>query len=669
MRNAINAFVFIFFFTNSYAQNSEDSVMTIAERHTHDSTELKALIWLGENASKNEFRNAYKFFNQALQLSLELQDQNATIEIYNSLARVFLTNGNYDSSLFHLTAALDLAQQSNNFLQKADALQGLGLYFLRRRELDSSQYYFEQALVVAQAINNHSSQAGIYVDLGNVALDRNNKLSALEYFIMAAKLQDSLVHNPVGQSAVLANIGNIQSELGNLEKAITYALEAQKLAHESNYESGSAYASQLLGRIYRKQGKLDESLKSYMIALESYQKMGDKQSEAGTLISIGNIYYDQEDLPKAKRQYLKSLNLGKSIDNGAIISFAYSCLGYAYYEMLQYKTAIDYFDSSRVVALNINDVYSVLDAYNMMSSIYSDTKDYESSLMNFRRYSFLKDSLMDAENRAASEELEMKYQNDKKLAEIELLRADQALQAAALSRQRVFQIGAGLVISLVIILAIVLINRSRVINRGLRLVEMERVRNEISRDLHDDIGSTLTSINILSELSLNQNATDQTKHLTTINNHSSKMMERMDDIVWSINPLNDSIDQLIIKLRQFASEVLEPKDIGYVFQLSDVEEVAIDPFKRKHIFLIAKEAINNAAKYSNAGHVQINISVLNDRLHMEIVDDGRGFDMAVANDGNGLVNIRERANKINGALKISSAIDQGTSISLEVTLT
>lgn len=668
MKNVIIAFIFTLIFAHAFAQNPVDSVMAIAERQTHDSTELKALIWLGENASKNEFRNAYKFFNKALELSIEQKNQNTTIEIHNSLARVFLTNGNYDSSFLYLNAALDLAKQSKNYLQKADALQGLGLHFLRKRELDSSQYYFEQALVVAKTINNHSSQAGIYVDLGNVALDRNNKLSALEYFIMAAKLQDSLVHNPVGQSAVLANIGNIQSELGNLDKAITYALEAQGLARDANYESGSAYSSQLLGRIYRKQKKLEESLKAYLVALESYEKMGDKRSEAGTLISIGNIYYDQGKIPEAKNQYMKALNLGKSIDNEAIIGFAYSCLGYAYYEMRQYKTAIAYFDSSRVVALNINDVYSVLDAYNMMSSIYSDTKDFESSLINFRKYSYLKDSLMDVENRTATEELEMKYQNDKKVAEIELLKADQALQAAALSRQRIFQIGAGLVIFLVIILALVLVNRSRAINRGLRLVEMERVRNEISRDLHDDIGSTLTSINILSEPSLNQNTIDQTKHLTTINNHSSKMMERMDDIVWSINPLNDSIDQLIVKLRQFASEVLEPKDIGYIFQLNEVEEVTIDPFKRKHVFLIAKEAINNAAKYSKASNIIITISA-KDKLTISISDNGRGFNVESENGGNGLINMRKRADAISGDFTCSSVIGEGTQITLSVGVT
>ena len=131
------------------------------------------------------------------------------------------------------------------------------------------------------------------------------------------------------------------------------------------------------------------------------------------------------------------------------------------------------------------------------------------------------------------------------------------------------------------------------------------VRNNIARDLHDDIGSTLSSINIMSQLAIQENARlsngqeNAGTHLKKIANHSASMMEKMSDIVWSINPKNDSIEQVVIKMKEFAAEMLEPKNIDYSFEIEDsIMALKLDVQKRKNIFLIFKEAINNAAKYS-----------------------------------------------------------------------
>ncbi len=669
MRKFVIAFFFILIRGLLIAQNSTDSVIQILNRHTKDSTEIKALIWLGEQASKNEFKKAFYYYKKAIQLSLSIKDTKSMIAINNELGVLYLADGNYDSSLYFHRHALQLAKVEDDSVLMSSAYRGLGLNFLRQRKLDSARLNLDKALFISDLAQDYTGLAEAHIDLGNLLLDENNKVGALKEFIIAAKLQDSLVHNPVGACTALANIGNIQSELGNLDKALYYTHEAQKLAIIGKYDQGIGYASQLMGRIFRKQKKLDEALGEYNKALAVYKRIGEKRSMAETLNSIGNIYYDQGNFQQARKKYYEVLTIAKSIKNASLTIFAYSCLGYSYYELKDYGKAINYIDSSRLKALAIKDYYSVLDALNILSSINEDKGEYHQSLKYFREYAVLKDSLIIAENRIELEEVEAKYQNNKKLAEIKLLKADQNLNEVELSRQRTIQIGTVITLILVIIIAVVLVNRYRLISKTQRLAEMERIRNTISRDLHDDIGSTLSSINIMSQTALNQHYEDQKIHLGKINEHSAKMMEKMSDIVWSINPLNDSLEQLSLKMLEFAAEILEPKNISFKFNQNVPLDLILDAEKRKHIFLIFKEAINNTAKYSGGSEVAVSISSKNGKLNITIKDNGIGFDPEEVCHGNGLANMKSRARNIQGNLEYLSTLGKGTSIILEIDIT
>src|SRR5690606_22425 len=161
-----------------------------------------------------------------------------------------------------------------------------------------------------------------------------------------------------------------------------------------------------------------------------------------------------------------------------------------------------YFDSSRLTATRVNQPYLVQDAYELISMIDEAQGNYKSALQNRLMYSKIKDSLSMSENRLLIEEMEAKYQNEKKTAEIELLKKDQQLQATAFQRQRAIQFGILIAMLAVVIISVLLVNRYRIINQTKRQIEIERVRNQIARDLHDDIGSTLSSINIVSQLAL-----------------------------------------------------------------------------------------------------------------------------------------------------------------------
>ncbi len=203
-----------------------------------------------------------------------------------------------------------------------------------------------------------------------------------------------------------------------------------------------------------------------------------------------------------------------------------------------------------------------------------------------------------------------------------------------------------------------------------RLLAVEKIRNKVARDLHDDMGSTLSTINILTSMAKTKMNTDPvktTEYLGKISDNSQRMMDAMDDIVWSIKPSNDNMQRITARMREFATNVLEAKEMDIRFFVhEDVYDVKLDMEARRDFFLVFKEAVNNAAKYSKATEVIINIEMKNRKLQFSIHDDGIGFDVAAADGGNGLGNMTKRAEAMQGQLSIDSLKGKGTTVTLKI---
>ena len=211
-----------------------------------------------------------------------------------------------------------------------------------------------------------------------------------------------------------------------------------------------------------------------------------------------------------------------------------------------------------------------------------------------------------------------------------------------------------------------------------RALAVERIRSRISTDLHDDIGAGLTHIGLLSDVALRKTELQDEKNdafknkemiqelagsIERVGHIARELSNAMSDVVWSINPKHDSVEALIHRLSGFAYDVCEAKDIKLDMQVSrNIMHVRLDPEIRRNLLLVAKEAIHNAAKYSESSLVQVQLSLKNDEIWLEIVDQGKGFDLTSAREGNGLQNIRSRIEKLGGHCDISSQAGQGTRI-------
>ncbi|HTN08974.1 GAF domain-containing protein [Agriterribacter sp.] len=200
----------------------------------------------------------------------------------------------------------------------------------------------------------------------------------------------------------------------------------------------------------------------------------------------------------------------------------------------------------------------------------------------------------------------------------------------------------------------------------------DKLRSKIARDLHDEIGSTLTSINILSKVAM-QDGLGEAKikvYLQKIKDNSRNIMERMSDIVWAINPVNDSFDKVIVRMKEFAAEILESAGINYYFnEEGSLDKTQLNLEQRKDIYLVFKEAVNNAVKYSKATEVNVILQKENDRLKMTIIDNGDGFNAEAEHPGNGIKNMQSRAAGMHANLRIDSIKGTGTTIALEVIIT
>jgi len=199
-------------------------------------------------------------------------------------------------------------------------------------------------------------------------------------------------------------------------------------------------------------------------------------------------------------------------------------------------------------------------------------------------------------------------------------------------------------------------------------MKFERLRYKISTDLHDDIGSTLSSISILSEMALTEHNPIQNEAMVAeIKENSLSLLEKMDDIVWSINPKNDSLESLLLRIKRFSSKLFEAKDIDYAIDIDKAVAHAKLPMEfRQHIYLILKEAINNLVKYSQATKAAIEVNYSNSVLKIRVSDNGKGFGPGANNSGNGIISMKTRAEMMAANLKIESSINEGTTIRLEV---
>jgi signal transduction histidine kinase len=204
-------------------------------------------------------------------------------------------------------------------------------------------------------------------------------------------------------------------------------------------------------------------------------------------------------------------------------------------------------------------------------------------------------------------------------------------------------------------------------------LDIKNWQNQVSRDLHDDIGATLSSIHVYSSVASKamDNDTGKAKDaLQHINENARQVMDTMSDIVWAMKTTETGEKPLEGRLKNYGYELLTPLGINCNYRIDTATEKMITSMEaRKNILLIVKEAINNIAKYSHALNAEVSLALDGSFILLDIKDDGKGFNAGAMHYGNGLQHMRQRTQKLGGSICINASEGQGTSISCKFPIT
>lgn len=229
-----------------------------------------------------------------------------------------------------------------------------------------------------------------------------------------------------------------------------------------------------------------------------------------------------------------------------------------------------------------------------------------------------------------------------------------------------------IILLLIMISVYVIINlseRQRKLRLKIKLEEQFKIRKQTAEDFHDDLGNKLTRISVLSEVL--SSMTDKNDHekraiIQKIKTNVNELYNGTKDILWSLNPKNDTLGELLTHIKEFGYEMFDDTQITFE------EDILVEDSSRRlplelsrNILMIFKEAINNALKYSKASKITFAVKMLDCNLQIQLKDNGSGFDVAAATNGHGMNNMQVRAQRINGNLDIKST-SNGTTVALSI---
>jgi two-component system, NarL family, sensor histidine kinase UhpB len=656
-------------FTSVYAQQKPDWDKLTNVKERVDSMRKYSVNLI----RKQQFDEAIPLIHTTFIIAQQASLDSAAGASLFLLGSAYRYKSRFDSAFYFLQKSREIALGKKIFpLLAMVETESYGIYN-KLGKADSAAAALNQFKDLLPVLDSNSTVAArIQLYLGHNDKHQVKYTDALTHYYKALRtfiyLKDSL-----NEGLIYVSIANVQATLGFGDKALSFHQQAAALFNKLHRRTELLNELLNITDMYYTSERLDSAEASVKRALPIAEEINDKNSVGYVYLNLGNIYKRRKKYPEAEAYLLKSAGMADSLDNVSLKLEVIQGLGELYMAQKQFAKAKPFFEKHLAIAKQEKSLEEITEALWNLSETEYGLHNYAKAYEYKNLYSNYRDSSFKESSAKSIAEMEAKYQGEKKEKEIALLKKDQELDHLSLQKQKNFQIGAIVFLLLLVLIAFLIVNRYRIVQRTKRLIEMEKMRNSLARDLHDDIGSTLTSINILSKMALQQPAgADVMMHsnMQKIKDRSSAIMESVSDIVWAINPQNDTTEQMIFRMKEFTAEILEPLNINYTFkEQGDFSSLKLDIKKRKDFYLLFKEAINNAAKYSHCKNLVIELNQDDISMHLSVQDDGTGFNTAEIKNGNGLRNMRERAASMGAKINIDTALGKGTGIIVDAPIT
>jgi signal transduction histidine kinase len=529
---------------------------------------------------------------------------------YGCILNMYYYTGDYPSAMAIAQKGLALAEQQHDREMLAHYNEQFGFIYLKQEQPVESIKYYRQYLNLAMQMNKQMLLAHGYTCMADVCVLQKDWRSSFGFLFSALAIYESAdsleMRDHKDDSEIAGIIAYTLYQISN-----TYKLQG-------NYRLAMQYA--LNGLNYHKGRGYTPSCNKYDLA--SYY------------INAGEVYRALEHYPRAIYFLNRGLALSRSI-------------------------------------LHREDMRA---AYNGLSKTYALEKRYDSAYYYQNLYSVLKDSIINENASRAVEQIRSSFENDKKDKEIALLKQEQKLkEIASENRNLLFIVLSGFLVLLAVISFPVLYIRNKQKKQKVdyeKRLAIQTERQRISGDMHDDIGTGLSTmliyVNMLKTKLAGSSEYPDVQRVALLGND---LVMQMREIVWSFNPGNDSLESLLIFVRQYFAQLFEP--LSYETRIIFPESIpaaALNGIIRRNIYLCIKEALNNVIKHSGAHWIELNIQVSRDKLNIAVRDNGIGF--PANSDGqfwsNGLKNMQSRMDQVKGRFQFFN--ERGAVIVIEVPL-
>lgn len=575
-----------------------------------------------------------------------------------------LANIKPDSAIFIGRQALQLAIDRKNDSDYQASNNSLGWAYYRANKYDSAEACFTRAINTCQKMQLKGAEGRIRLNMVSIFLVKKNYEKALSFALPVTALFEA-AKDDEGKAYAEKQIGIIYRETGQVEKAKAYLQSAANdFLAIGNVDYYMTTLPSLAG-LYLKQKQYDSALVYYRKAL-AYQQKNVNVNTAFAWENMGDAFFAMADAGLGNRyndsalyNYTQAKNFFDKTGDTTDVAYEAINTGKCLVRLQRYNEAVSSLSSSLEVFGKSNQPdYAFAAAYNLAEA-YNNMGNYKQAYQYLQQSGEFKDSVAANNNNEKIATMFAQYETDKKDRTIQLLNTQKALDQQEISRQHIITI---FTISLIVLgacMVFILWNR-RGIKQKLKEVEM---RNQLSSDLHDDIGSSLSSILLLSNMAA-QNGSDRQMNeqlLKKINSNAKEVIDRMSDIVWSMNPRFDEGESLRERIENYVTSLKELTSVAICVNIDNkIDQQHFTMELRKNIFLIIKEAINNALKYANAANIILAFMADDKNFALTIQDDGKGFNKAETMPGNGFETMVTRAKASHGACDITSAPGKGT---------
>jgi two-component system, NarL family, sensor histidine kinase UhpB len=534
---------------------------------------------------------------------------------------------------------------------------GTGYSYLSK--MDSTIIYADSGIKYSKIIGDPDRLALVYLNKADAYRNLAGFKEALLYCDTA-----SMYAAKTGNTDRLARIYDITSGIYKSQTRYLDAMAVQQKALQLYIKDGNEIMEGQVyddfGLIHQRMGKYDSALFYYMKAVAIGERIQDNNNLCTYNCSMAYLLAETGKLYEAEGYAKKALIYAKQQDSDNKLAATYNLLGLIYSKQEKFSEAVKMGEIAYEYALN-----DAMEQRQSVSAFLAETYETLGDFKNAYKYANISNSLQDSitKDRYNGEvaSLQATFEMKEKDKEIILLEQEKQLQHQKLIRQRL-QFG---IIGLFLVLALVgtVLGLSRTKLKQ-RMKELE-LRNRIAADLHDEVGSSLSSIQMLSMMASNQSlGPKQTEILNRMSDNAKETMDKMGDIVWMIKPGEKEGDSLKQRMERFAYEICESKNIALNLRLDDMEKMTLNMEQRKNVYLIFKEALNNAIKYSETESIDILCTYQSKKMLLEIKDYGHGFDVQLIKRGNGLQNMQNRATELQAQIKIASIPGSSTSVKL-----